>query len=178
MLKATVFAADAGEKASEIFPLFDPANAPTLLIWGVLVFLVSYLFLAPRLMSRSEEFIQDRENTVKNDLAQAEEANAKAAELLSQYEEKLSTARADASSAVRTVLDDADKKAIAAENRVSKKIVKQAADADDRIREATAAAAADLADTAAETAQATVARLAGLKVTKTIAKNAVKASAV
>ena len=175
MLDAVIFAAETG--TSEFFPLFSPANAPTLLFWGLVTFLVSYFFLAPRLISRSEELIGEREGTIKSDLSDAETANAQAATLLAQYEEKLATARVDASTAVRSVLDEADKKSIAAENRVAKKIVKQAADADDRIRAAMDAAADDLADSAAETAQATVARLAGLKVTKTVAKSAVKASA-
>lgn len=174
MLDAVLFAAEAD--ASEIFPLFSPKNAPTLLFWGLLTFLVSYFFLAPRLISRSEELITDREDTIKGDLSEAEAANEQAATLLAQYEEKLATARADASTAVRSVLDEADKKAIAAENRVAKKIIKQTADADDRIRAAMADADADLKDSAAETALAAVAHLAGLKVTKTVAKSAVKAS--
>ena len=125
------------------------------------------------MVNRSEEIIGDREKTISDDLASAEQANAKAAELLAQYEEKLGQARADASSAVRTVMEEADKKAIAAENRVAKKIIKQTAEADDRIRAALSDAQADLADSAAVTAQSAVARLAGLKVTKTVAKNAV-----
>lgn len=166
----------AGEPSGAFGPL-NPENIPSLLFWGVLTFLISYFFLAPRLMKRSEEIIDDREGAIKSDLAEAEAANAKAADLLAQYEAKLEAARSDASASVRETLAEADSKAIAAENRVSKKIAKQAAEADDRIRAAMDEAAADLADSAAETAQAAVARLAGLKVTKTVAKSAVKASA-
>ena len=58
----------------------------------------------------------------------------------------------------------------------NQKIVQQAAQAEDRIRASLAEAATDLTDSAAVAAQAAVKRLAGLKVTKTVAKNAVKAS--
>lgn len=175
MINGTLlFAAD---EAATFGPL-DFAIAGSLLFWGLVCFLIYYFVLAPRLMNRSEEIIQDREGTIKSDLAAAEEANAKAADLLAQYESKLEEARAEASSTVRDELADAEKKAIAAENRVAKKIIKQAADADDKIREALSASEADLSDSAAVTAQAAVARLAGLKVTKAVAKSAVKASTV
>ena len=175
MSSTLIFAA--GGDASASFGPLDFAVAGSLLFWGLVCFLIYYFFLAPRLMNRSEELIEDRDQTVKGDLAAAEEANAKAADLLAQYEAKLDAARADASGAVRAVLADAEKKALAAENRVSKKIAKQAAEADDKITEALKNAAADLSDSAATTAQTAVERLAGLKVTKTVAKSAVKAIA-
>ena len=174
MSSPLIFAA--GEASTTFGPL-DFAIAGSLLFWGLICFLIYYFFLAPRLMTRSEAIMEDRDQTVKGDLAAAEDANAKAADLLAQYEAKLDEARSNASEAVRTVLAEADKKAIAAENRVSKKIAEQAADADDAIRAAFAEAAADLSDSAATTAQAAVERLAGLKVTNTVAKDAVKATA-
>ena len=166
----------AGESSGTFGPL-DFAIAGSLIFWGLVCFLIYYFVLAPMLMRHSEAIIEDRNKTIKGDLATAEDANAKAADLLAQYEATLEEARAEASSAVRAELADAEKKALAAENRVSKKIVTQAAEADDRIRAALNEAATDLTDTAATTAQAAVARLAGLKVTKTVAENAVKASA-
>lgn len=174
MSSTLIFAAS---ESSGTFGPLDFAIAGSLIFWGLVCFLIYYFILAPMLMRRSEAVIQDRDQTIKGDLATAEAANATAADLLAQYEAKLDEARAEASSAVRAELADAEKKALAAENRVSKKIVKQAAEADDRIRAALNEASADLADSAAVTAQAAVARLAGLKVTKTVAKDAVKASA-
>jgi len=176
-MNSLIFAAEAAE-STPFGPLnFEAAVAGSLLFWGLVCFLIYYFFLAPRLMNRSEEIIEDREGAIKGDLAAAEAANSKAADLLAQYEQKLENARAEASSTVRDQLAEAEKKAIAAENRVAKKIIKQAAEADDRIREALSSAEAELSDSAAVTAQAAVARLAGLKVTKTVAKSAVKASA-
>ena len=119
MSSPLIFAA--GEASTTFGPL-DFAIAGSLLFWGLICFLIYYFFLAPRLMTRSEAIMEDRDQTVKGDLAAAEDANAKAADLLAQYEAKLDEARSNASEAVRTVLAEADKKAIAAENRVSKKI--------------------------------------------------------
>lgn len=169
-----LFAAEASESG---FGPLEFAFAGSLLFWAFVCFLIYYFLLAPRLISRSEEIINDRKGAISEDLKAAEKANSKAAELLAQYEDKLDKARAEASSTVRDQIADAESKAIAAENRVAKKIIKQAAEADDRIREALSSAEAELRDSAAVTAQAAVERLAGLKVTKTTAKSAVKASA-
>ena len=174
MIGVPLFAA--GEAASSVFGPLDFALAGSLLFWALVCFLIYYFALAPMLMRRSEALIEDRDKTVKDDLAAAEQANAAATDLLAQYESKLENARTEASAAVREVLATAEQKAVAAENRVSKKIAKNAHEAEQRISATLQAAAKDLADSAAETAQTAVARLAGLKVTKTVAKNAVKAS--
>lgn len=166
----------ASEEASAAFGPLDFAIAGSLLFWALVCFLIYYFVLAPMMMKRSEALIQDRDNTVKGDLASAEKANADATKLLEQYESKLETARAEASNAVRAVLAEAEKNAVSAENRVSKKIAKNAAESDDRINDALAAASSELTESAADIAQAAVARLAGLKVTKSVAKTAVKAS--
>jgi len=174
MSSPLIFAA--GEAGSTFGPL-DFAIAGSLIFWALVCFLIYYFVLAPMMMRRSEALIEDRATAIKDDLGKAEAANAAAADLLAQYESKLEAARAEASSLVRGELAEAEKKALAAENRVAKKIIKQAAEADDRIRAALAESAADLAESAAVSAQAAVERLAGLKVTKTVAKSAVKASA-
>ncbi len=174
MIGAPLFAAS--EAASTAFGPLDFAIAGSLLFWALVCFLIYYFVLAPMLMQRSETVIEDRDRTVKNDLAAAEQANADAAALLAQYESKLEDARAEASAAVREVLATAKLKAVAEENRVSKKIAQGAQEAEQRISAALQEAAKDLAESAAETAQAAVACLAGLKVTKTMAKNALKAS--
>ena len=176
MQGAFLFAAESGDLETVFGPL-NFAIAGSLLFWGLVCFLIYYFVLAPRMMSRAEEIIEDRNSTIKEDLAAAEAANAEAANVLAQYEADLDTARSTASAEVREVLADAEKKAIAAENRISKKIAKQAADADEAMRTALSQAQDDLADSAATTAQSVVARLAGLKVTKAVAKSAVKASA-
>ena len=176
-MSALVFAAQTAESAP-FGPLnFEMAVAGSLLFWGLVCFLIYYFFLAPRLMNRSEEIMEDRRSAIQGDLAAAEAANAQAAELLAQYEAKLDEARTEASSAVREQLAEAEQKAITAENRVAKTIIKQAAEADSRIREALSDAEAELSDSAAGIARAAVARLAGLHVAKTVATSAVKASA-
>ena len=174
-MNALIFAAGAAEEA-QFWPL-DMGLAPSLLFWGFLACLAYFFWLAPKMANRSEDLISDREGAVKGDLSDAETANAKAADLLAQYEAKLEEARSEASAAIRGELAEAEKKAIAAETRLSKKIIQQTADSDARIRTALSSVADDLTDSAATTAQAAVARLANLKVTKTVAKSAVKANA-
>ena len=176
MMSGSVIFAAAGAEAGSTFAPLDFAIAGSLVFWALVCFLIYYFVLAPMMIRRSEALIEDREETIRGDLEEAEAANAKAADLLSQYEAELEKARGEASHHVSAVITEAKKTALAEEAKISQKIAQQAAQAEDRIRASLAEAATDLTDSAAVAAQAAVKRLAGLKVTKTVAKNAVKAS--
>ena len=166
----------AGEAASAAFGPLDFALAGSLLFWGLACFLIYYFGLAPIMMRRSEALIDDRDQTIKGDLAAAEAANSKAADVLAQYENKLEEARAEASATVRSVILESEKKSLAAENQIAKKISEDANESDIQIAKTLQEAAQDLADCAAETAQMAVNHVAGIKVTKAVARKAVGVS--
>jgi F-type H+-transporting ATPase subunit b len=93
----------AAEGGEEVNPLSWKEIKGDLAIWTAAVFLVLLLVLWRFAWGPLAQGLDKREAEVANQIAQAEQANRQAQELLSQYEQKLADARSD----VRGILDQA-----------------------------------------------------------------------
>jgi F-type H+-transporting ATPase subunit b len=69
----------------------------TELIIGIIAFLIVFGFLGRMLLPRAQKMLAERTNQIEGGLARAEEAQAKADEMLEQYRQQLAEARHEAS---------------------------------------------------------------------------------
>ena len=69
----------------------------TELIIGIIAFLIVFGFLGRLLLPRAQKMLAERTNQIEGGLARAEEAQAKADQLLEQYKQQLADARHEAS---------------------------------------------------------------------------------
>jgi F-type H+-transporting ATPase subunit b len=69
----------------------------TELIIGIIAFLIVFGFLGRMLLPRAQKMLAERTNQIEGGLARAEEAQAKANEMLEQYRQQLAEARHEAS---------------------------------------------------------------------------------
>ena len=129
--------------------------------------------VTPRIASVLEE----RHTRLEDDMERARQAAQEAEDMRVSFEKALADARSEAADKTRETLanatQEADKKNDAAAKRLATKIAK----AETKIMESRAEALKELDDVASASAVDAAASLAGVKVTKTDAKKAVKAAA-
>ncbi len=161
LILAKVFAASASEPG---LPQLDIATWPSQLFWLVVLFGAGYLVMAKIVTPRIGAVLEERRQTVDDDLEKARAASADAAKIRADYESDLEKARIEAAEFAKQAAMEATKKAEAADAKVAQKLSNKVAKAEAKLAEAQASAMANLNDVAAEAAMAAVASLAGIKV--------------
>ena len=166
----------AGESSGGL-PQLDLTTWPTQIFWLVVSFALAYVLMWRVVTPRIGSVLEERHTRLDDDMQRAKQAADEAEAMRVSFEKTLADARADAQEKTRSTLAaahaEAEKKDAAAAKRLATKIGK----AEAKILEAREAAFAELDDVAAVTAVDAASSLAGIKITKTDAKKAVKAAA-
>ena len=162
-----------GEEAATGLPQLDFSTFPNQIFWLVVTLVVIYLILDRVALPRIASVLAERQGTITNDIAAAEDLRAKAAEAEKAYEKALADARAEAqeiaAKARAEIQADLDK-AIA---KADAEIAARAAESEKRINEIREGADAAVVDVAKDTAAALIAALGG-KGTAAAVKSAVE----
>lgn len=166
----------AGESSGGL-PQLDFTTWPTQIFWLVVSFALAYVLMWRVVTPRIGSVLEERHSRLDDDMQRAKQAADEAESMRISFEKTLADARSDAQkktqSSMAAALAEAEKKNTAAANRLATKIGK----AESKIMEARDEALAELDEVAAVSAVDAVSNLAGIKVTKTDAKKAVKAAA-
>lgn len=82
--------------AKGTFPPFDPTTFPSQLVWLVLTFAILYALMAKVALPRLGSIIDDRQNRISGDIAEAGRLKAESEAAVAAYEKALAEARARA----------------------------------------------------------------------------------
>lgn len=157
---ATDTAADAAEKAGGL-PQLDPSSFANQIFWLIVTLAAIYYILKNIALPRISTVLAERNGTITNDIAAAEELKLQAADAQRAYEQALADARAEAQkiaaetrAEIQATLDEATAKADA-------DISAKAAESEARIGEIRESAKASVREVAGDTTGALVAALGG-----------------
>ena len=128
-----------------------------------MLFGVVYLVMAKIVTPRIGAVLEERRQTVNDDLEKARNASAEAAKIRADYESDLDNARSGAAEYAKQAVAEAAKKADDADAKIAQKLANKVAKAETKLAEAKTSAMANLNDVAAEAAMAAVASIAGMK---------------
>ncbi|MCE2516296.1 MAG: F0F1 ATP synthase subunit B' [Alphaproteobacteria bacterium] len=158
-------------------PQLDFTTWPTQIFWLVVSFALAYVLMWRVVTPRIASVLEDRHDRLDDDMQRARQAADEAESMRVAFEKTLADARAEATEKTRlstaAAVAEAEKKNDAAAKRLATKIGK----AEAKIMEARDNALTELDDVAVTSAIDAAAALAGVKITKTDAKKAVKAAA-
>ncbi|MBY6057666.1 F0F1 ATP synthase subunit B' [Leisingera daeponensis] len=154
-------AADAAHGSAPGMPQLDFSTFGNQIFWLVVALVVIYLILSRVALPRIAAVLAERQGTITNDLAAAEDLKAKAVEAENAYNKALADARAEAQriaaetrAEIQAGLDEAIAKA-------DEQIAAKAAESEKAIAEIKAGALESVKAVAADTAEALVAALGG-----------------
>lgn len=161
------------EEAATGLPQLDFSTFPNQIFWLVVTLIVIYLILDRVALPRIASVLAERQGTITNDIAAAEDLRQQAADAEKAYEKALADARAEAQEIaakaradIQTDLDKAIAKADA-------EIAARAAESETRIAEIREGADAAVVEVAKDTASALISALGG-KGTAAAVKSAIE----
>ncbi len=160
-------AKEAGE-ATVAMPQLDPSTFPNQIFWLLVTLVVIYFVLSRIALPRIAAVLAERQGTITNDIAAAEELKQKAADAETAYNQALADARVEAARIVNEakaeIQADLDKEI----QKADKKIEAKAAESEKAIAEIREGALASVKDVAKSTTKELVAAFGGKADAKTI----------
>lgn len=153
----TTHAAEAAEAAG--MPQLDFSSYPNQIFWLLVALVVIYLVLARIALPRIASVLAERQGTITNDLAAAEELKQKAVEAEEAYNKALADARAEAARIVAEAKAEIQADLDAATAKADAEIAARSAESEARIAEIRAEAMGNVKEVAKETAKALVSAL-------------------
>ena len=153
-------ATSAGDHAAGM-PQIDPSSYPNQIIWLLIALVAIYFILSRVALPRIGAVLAERQGTITNDVAAAEELKLKAAEAEKAYDKALADARAESgriAAETRAEIQGELDEAIA---RADAEIAEKSAGSEARINEIRAGAMQSVDEIARDTAEAIVAALGG-----------------
>ncbi len=166
-------ATEATEAADAGMPQLDFSTFPNQIFWLVVALVVIYLILDRVALPRIASVLAERQGTITNDIAAAEELRAKAAEAEKAYEQALADARAEAQEIAAKTRAEIQGELDKAIEKADAEIAARAAESEKRITEIRDGADAAVVDVAKDTAAELIAALGG-KGTAATVKSAVE----
>jgi F-type H+-transporting ATPase subunit b len=142
-------------------PQLDPSTYPTQLFWLAVIFILLYVVMSRVALPRVREAVETRAAKIDGDLGAAAEARSRSEALLAEYEKALASARSDAQTTIRGMMDQMNKEQAAREHALVEQLNGEARAAEARIATAKTAALANVRQIAVEAAQAATERLVG-----------------
>lgn len=152
---------DAGDAAASGMPQLNVGSFPNQIFWLLLALIAIYLILTRVALPRIAGVLAERQGTITNDIAAAEELKQKAAEAERAYEKALADARAEAQRIAEENRKEMQAELDAAMERADEKIAAQQEESQRRIEEIRDNAMANVEQVAKETARAIVDALGG-----------------
>ena len=154
-------ATDAAGKAAESagMPQLDFSTFPNQIFWLVVTLVVIYLVLSKVALPRIASVLSERQGTITNDIAAAEDLKAKAAEAEDAYNKALADARAEAGRIAAEAKAEMQAEVDAAMEKADAEIAARTAESEARITEIREGAAAAVKEVANDTAKEVVSAL-------------------
>lgn len=168
MATDTHSAADGAAAAGPGMPQLDFSNWGSQVFWLVITLVVIYLVLSRIALPRIAAVLAERQGTITNDLAAAEDLKSKAKEAEAAYEKALVDARAEAGRIVAETKAGIQADLDAAIAKADEKIAAKAAEGEKVIAEIRAGALESVKAVAKDTTKEIVAAMGGKADAKTI----------
>lgn len=153
-------AADAAHASGAGMPQLEFATFPNQIFWLVLTLLAIYFVLSKIALPRISSVIAERQGTLTNDLATAEDLKRQAAEAEDAYNTALANARAEAQAISQQTRDDIQAQLQVEIDKADAQIAARAAEGEARIAEIEAGAMATAEEVARDVATEIVRALA------------------
>ena len=155
-------------------PQLDFSTFPNQVFWLVVTLVVIYMVLSRVALPRIASVLAERQGTITNDIAAAEDLKQKAAEAEAAYDKALADARAEAGRIGAETKAEVQAEIDAAIKKADSEIAARTAESEVKIAEIRDGAAAAIQDVAKDTAEAVVAAM-GVDVDKAAIAAAVDA---
>ena len=143
---------EVGDAAAPGMPQLDFSTFPNQIFWLVVTLIVMYLILSRVALPRIAAVLAERQGTITNDLAAAEELKLKAIEAEKAYEQALADARSEANRIIGLARDEIKADLDAAIAEADAEIAAKAADSEKAISDIRANALTSVAEVATTTA--------------------------
>jgi F-type H+-transporting ATPase subunit b len=140
-------------------PQLDFSSFPNQIFWLVVTLVVIYLILSRVALPRIAAVLAERQGTITNDIAAAEELKQRAAEAEAAYEKALADARAEAGRIAAEAKADMQAEVAVAMEKADAEISARTAESEKRIDEIRAGAVKAVREVARDTAKEVVAAL-------------------
>lgn len=157
--EATDAAHGAAEAAAPGMPQLDFSTFPNQIFWLVVTLIVIYLVLSKVALPRIASVLAERQGTITNDIAAAEDLKVQAAEAEEAYNKALADARAEAGRIAAEAKAEMQSEVDAAMAKADAEIAARTAESEARIAEIREGAAAAVKTVAQDTAKEVVAAL-------------------
>lgn len=171
MANTTEIAAEAADQAAESagMPQLDFATFPNQIFWLAVALVVIYLVVSRVALPRIGDILADRQGTITNDLAAAEDLKASALAAEKAYQQALVDARGEAQKIIAEARAGNQAEVDAATAHADAEIAARVAESERRIGEIRATAVDSVSEVARSTAAALIAALSGAVDAKAIA---------
>jgi F-type H+-transporting ATPase subunit b len=143
------------------FPPFNPHTFASQLVWLVIAFVVLYVLMSRLALPRIGKIIDDRDATIKGDVAEAEEAKKQSEDAVAAYEKALADARARAQAIANETRDKHAAEAEAARKVTEDKLNTKLVESEKAIASTKASAMSNVHSIASDAARTIVERLIG-----------------
>ena len=144
-------------------PQLDPAVFIPQIFWLFVVFAVLYIFMARNAAPKISQVLKKRQDTIADDLANAESLQAKAEEARIAFEKSQEDARNNAAAIVLSKREELKADADAEYQKLSDELATKADEAQKRIDEAKDKGLGEVRDVATEVCADIVSQITGLK---------------
>ena len=143
------------------FPPFNPTTFASQLVWLAIAFVVLYVLMSRLALPRIGKIIDDRETTIKGDIAEAERAKAQSDEAVMAYEKALADARGRAQAIANETRDKQAAAAETARKATEDRLNAKLAESEKTIAATKASAMSNVRGIASDAARSIVERLIG-----------------
>ncbi len=159
MATETTDAAQGAEAAAPGMPQLDFTTFANQIFWLVVTLVVIYFVLSKVALPRIASVLAERQGTITNDIAAADELKQKAAEAEQAYEKALADARAEAGRIAAEAKAEMQAEVDVALQKADAEIAARTAESETRINEIRAGATAAIREVANDTAKEVVSAL-------------------
>lgn len=142
-------------------PQLDFSTFGNQIFWLLVTLVVIYFVLSRVALPRIAAVLAERQGTITNDIAKAEDLKTQAADAEAAYEKALADARSEAQAIAQATRDDIKAQGQAAQAEADAKIAAKAAESEKAIAEIRASAMENVEVVAKDTAEALVSALGG-----------------
>jgi len=156
-------------------PQLDPAVFIPQIFWLFVVFAALYIFIARNAAPKISEVLKRRQDTITDDLANAEKLQAKAEEACIAFEKSQEDARNNSAAIVLSKREELKAEADAEYQKLSDALTAQADEAQKRIDEGKDKALGEVRNVATEVCADIVSQISGLKLDEKAVSKAVNA---
>jgi F-type H+-transporting ATPase subunit b len=143
------------------FPPFNPSTFASQLVWLAIAFVVLYVLMSRLALPRIGKIIDDREATIKGDVAEAEKAKKQSEDAVAAYEKALADARGRAQTIANETRQKHAAEAEVARKATEDKLNAKLAESEKAIAATKASAMSNVRGIASDAARSIVERLIG-----------------